>query len=393
MAFRLAAKRSGVLLLLVLACLRVSAAQSSTKQVVQAADKFLATLSSEQRQKVEYAYNDLQQRARWSNFPTGFVPRGGINLKQMSPVQRDAALDLLKTVLSPMGYEKVNQIRMADDDFKANGSKRGPRGGGPPGGNGGFAKGTGGPPPAGPGGPPPPNGQGGPVAGPGDRPPLGGGEMFGSDLYYISFLGLPSTTKPWMLQFGGHHLALNITIAGSRGVMTPMLTGAQPANFKVNGQTIRPLGRESDKALALLQSLDRNLRQQAILNYRVADLVLGPGQDDVKIAPEGLKVSAMSDKQKTMLLDVIAEWAAIMNESAASARMAQLKADLNETWFAWSGPTTFESGTNITAYYRIQGPHAVIEYAPQELGGDPAMHVHTMYRDPTNDYGRQFSNQ
>jgi hypothetical protein len=389
MAFRLAAKRSGVLLLLVLACLRVSAAQSSTEQVVEAADKFLATLSSEQRQKVEYAYNDLQQRARWSNFPTGFVPRGGINLKQMSPVQRDAALDLLKTVLSPMGYEKVNQIRMADDDFKANGSKRGPRGGGLPGGNGGFAKGSGGPPPAGPGGPPPPNGQGGPVAGPGDRPPLGGGEMFGSDLYYISFLGLPSTTKPWMLQFGCHHLALNITIAGSRGVMTPMLTGAQPANFKVNGQTIRPLGRESDKALALLQSLDRNLRQQAILNYRVADLVLGPGQDDVKIAPEGLKVSAMSDKQKTMLLDVIAEWAAIMNESAASARMAQLKADLNETWFAWSGPTTFEPGTNIRAYYRIQGPHLVIEYAPQS--DEPANHVHTIYRDPTNDYGIKYT--
>ena len=42
-------------------------------------------------------------------------------------------------------------------------------------------------------------------------------------------------------------------------------------------------------------------------------------------------------------------------------------------------------GSNVTAYYRIQGPHLVIEYAPQ--GGDPAMHIHTMYRDPTNDYG------
>jgi Protein of unknown function (DUF3500) len=47
--------------------------------------------------------------------------------------------------------------------------------------------------------------------------------------------------------------------------------------------------------------------------------------------------------------------------------------------------------SNITAYYRIQGPHLVIEYSPQELGGDPAMHVHTMYRDPTNDYGRRFT--
>ena len=89
-----------------------------------------------------------------------------------------------------------------------------------------------------------------------------------------------------------------------------------------------------------------------------------------------------------MLLDVISEWAGIIHESAATARMAQLKADINETWFAWSGPTTVTPGQNITAYYRIQGPHLVIEYAPQTLGGDPGLHVHTMYRDPTNDYGK-----
>jgi hypothetical protein len=64
---------------------------------------------------------------------------------------------------------------------------------------------------------------------------------------------------------------------------------------------------------------------------------------------------------------------------------------MNETWFAWSGPTNGTSGSNITAYYRIQGPNLVIEYAPQRLGGDPAMHVHTMYRDPPNDDGRKFT--
>ena len=90
-----------------------------------------------------------------------------------------------------------------------------------------------------------------------------------------------------------------------------------------------------------------------------------------------------------MLLDVISEWAGIVHESAAAARMAELKAGLDETWFAWSGPTTATPGHNITAYYRIQGPNLVIEYAPQPLGGDPALHVHTMYRDPSNDYGRK----
>lgn len=192
-----------------------------------------------------------------------------------------------------------------------------------------------------------------------------------------------------MLQFGGHHLALNITIVGERGILTPTLTGAQPALYTLNGKTVRPLGQESDKALALLNALDETQRKQAILSFRVADLVLGPGQDGKTIQPEGLKASSMNEKQRAMLLDVIAEWAGIVHESAAAARMAELKADVNETWFSWSGPATATQGSNIAAYYRIQGPRLVIEYAPQQMGGDPANHVHTMYRDPTNDYGRK----
>jgi len=345
---------------------------TSTANIVRAANAFLATLSAEQRKKVLYAFDDAAQRAKWSNLPTGFVPRGGISLKQMSAPQRDATMKLLATVLSPMGVEKVNEIREADDDFKANGSRRGPRGQGGPGGPGG-----GGPPP----GPPPGGGPGGPRG----RPPFSSDDMFGSDLYYISFLGMPSITQPWMLQFGGHHLALNITIAGSKGVLTPTLTGAQPATFKLNGKTIRPVGRESDKALALLRSLDESQRKQALLSYRVADLVLGPGQDGKTIVPDGLKVSTMNPRQQAMLLDLIAEWAGILNEPSAAARMAEMNAELNEMWFAWSGPTSGEPGRNITAYYRIQGPHLVIEYAPQS--DEPDNHVHTMYRDPTNDYG------
>jgi hypothetical protein len=348
-----------------------------TAQIVNAANSFLSSLDADQRQHVLYAFNDEEQRARWSNLPTGAVPRGGTSFKQMTTPQRDAAMKLLAVVLSPMGLEKVNEIRQADDDFKETGSKQGPGGRG--------GRGPGGPPPGAQNGPPPqfggPKGPGGPRG----RGPNGGGDMFGSDLYYISFLGTPSTANPWMLQFGGHHLALNITIAGSKGVLTPTLTGAQPATFKLDGKTIRPIGRESDKALALLQSLDDKQRKQAILSYTVADLVLGPGQDGKKIAPEGLKASAMNEKQQATLLDLIAEWAGIMNDSSAAPRIAEIKADLSETWFAWSGATAGEAGTNITAYYRIQGPHLIIEYAPQR--DEPTNHVHTMYRDPTNDYG------
>jgi hypothetical protein len=283
-------------------------------------------------------------------------------------------MDLVSAALSPRGFEKVQQIMEGDEVLKLNDNNQ------PGPGNSGNR------PPAGPppGAPHDRNGE--------NRPPFGGppngGTIFGKDLYYISILGKPSEKDPWLLQFGGHHLALNITIAGERGVLTPTLTGAQPALFTSNGKTVRPLGRESDKALALLNALDENQKKQAILSYKLADLVLGPGQDGKTIQPEGLKASAMNEKQRAMLLDVISEWAGIIHESAASARMAELKADINDTWLAWSGPTTADSGKNITAYYRIQGPHLVIEYAPQTLGGDPSLHVHTMYRDPTNDYGR-----
>lgn len=314
--------------------------QAATAKIVKAANAFLETLTPEQRKSVQFAYNDEQQRARWSNFPTGFVRRAGINMGQMNEKQRTAALALLTATLSKRGYEKVQQIVEADETLKQN-----------------------------------------------ER----GNNMFGKDLYYFSFLGTPSEKEPWMLQFGGHHLALNITIAGDKGILTPTLTGAQPALYTLNGKTVRPLGQESDKALALLNSLDEPQRKQAILNYRVGDLVLGPGQDGKTILPEGLKASGMNEKQRAMLLDVIAEWSGIIHEGAATARLAEIKAGLDQTWFAWSGPTTATPGSNITAYYRIQGPKLVIEYSPQRLGGDLALHVHTMYRDPTNDYGRGLS--
>ncbi|HVY93966.1 MAG TPA: DUF3500 domain-containing protein [Bryobacteraceae bacterium] len=342
-------------------------AQTATARIVGAANTFLSTLDEKQRANVLFSFDDQEQRKRWSNFPVTMVPRAGIGLKDMTEPQRKAAMALVASALSPRGYEKVLQIMEGDEVNKNNAAAGGGRGGG---------RGPGGPPPGGRG-----RGPGGP----------GGGVMFGKDLYFVSILGTPSEKTPWILQFGGHHLALNITIAGEHGVLTPTLTGAQPAIYTQDGKTVRPLAGESDKAIALLNALDENQRKQAILGFQMRDLVLGPGQDGKTIQPEGLKASAMNDKQRAMLLDLVSEWAGIVHESAAAERMSELKAEVNEMWFAWSGPTTVAPGSNITAYYRVQSPHLVIEYAPQELGGDPALHVHTMYRDPTNDYGKKYT--
>jgi hypothetical protein len=129
--------------------------------------------------------------------------------------------------------------------------------------------------------------------------------------------------------------------------------------------------------------LDNSQRSQAILGYRVSDLVLGPGQDGRTIQPEGIRASALTAAQQTMLLDLVQEWAGIMNDAFAEPRMAEIRTNLPQTYFAWNGPTTNGSA----AYFRIQGPTLVIEYAPQ----GSVDHIHTIYRDPTNDYGAKFA--
>ena len=166
--------------------------------------------------------------------------------------------------------------------------------------------------------------------------------------------------------------------------MTPSLPATQPATFTIEGREIRPLGRENDKAFALINALNDDQRKQAILGSRVVDLVLGPGQDGRTIQPEGIRAPALTAAQQTMLVELVREWAGIMTDAFGEPRMAEIRTSLPQTYFAWSGPTTNGSA----AYFRIQGPTLVIEYAPQQGSVD---HIHTIYRDPTNDYGAKFA--
>ena len=336
-----AALRAAFLFSLIVLTATGAAAQTVSARMTSAANAFLATLDAGQRKSATFAFDDEQQRKRWSNLPVKMVPRAGLSLGALNATQRNAAMALVSAALSTKGMQKVQEIMEGDEILKTGAASRGN-----------------------------PN-------------------LFGKDFYYISILGTPSEKFPWILQFGGHHLALNITVAGDRGTLTPSLTAAQPGLYTLNGKSVRPLAGESDKAAALFNSLDAPQRGQAILGSRVADLVLGPGEDGRTIQPEGLKSSAMTERQRALLLDVIAEWVGIVHDDAAAARMAEIRAGLAETWFAWSGPTTAMPGANIVSYYRIQGPNLVIEYAPQ--GSDPTMHIHAMYRDPTNDYGRKYT--
>jgi len=312
-----------------------------TAKVVESANAFLATLSASEQTKCTFGFTS-SQRTGWSNLPSGIFQRNGLRFGDMTARQRDAALRLVASALSREGYQKVTDIMNGDEVLKN-------RGGGRTGGR-----------------------QGAP--GP------GGGVRFGLDEYYIALLGTPSASTPWMIQFGGHHLAINVTVVGANSVMTPSLPAAQPAKYTLNGQTIRPLGRENDKGFALIGALNAAQLKHAVLNYQVKDLVLGPGNDGKVIQPEGILASELDASQQAMLLDVAHEWVGILNDEAAAAKMAEIKSNLPKTYFAWSGATK----NGGLAYYRIQGPTVIIEYAPQQGDLD---HIHTIYRDPTNDYG------
>lgn len=311
-----------------------------TARIVAAAQAFLATLDDAGRAAVQFPA-DSPQRANWSNLPTGIFVRSGLRMGDLNEPQHDALMALLAGAFSPDGYRKVMDIVQGDQTLSTEGGGRGGRGRG---------------------------GRGGP--------------SFGEAEYYVAFVGAPSETGRWTLQFGGHHLAINLTLAGSRATLAPSHTGAQPTNFTFEGRTIRPLGDEVDLAFALIGSLDASQQGEAILGSRVADLVLGPGQDGRTIQPEGLRASDLSASQRETLVELIGEWAGIANDAYAGPRMEEIRSNLDATWFAWSGPTSPGSA----AYFRVQGPTLVIEYAPQ--GGTD--HIHTIYRNPTNDYGSAY---
>jgi hypothetical protein len=301
---------------------------------VAAANAFLDSLDAKQREKALYEFAS-PKKSNWSNLPVSMVQRNGVRLGDLTKEQRARAMGVVAAVLSKGGYQKV--VDIMDGDQKLAEGGRGGRGG-------------------------------------------GNGPMFGADLYYLAIFGKPSETQPWMVQFGGHHLGVNVTVIGKHFVLTPTHTGAQPTLFKRDGNDVRPLGLEADSAFKLVNALDEKQRAQAIIGERAQqELLLGPGRDGKTIEPKGVKGSALTVPQQALLLDVIGAWENIVEPGAAAARMAGIKDKIGETYFAWSGPT--ENGSAV--YFRVQGPTVIIEYAPQ--GG--TNHIHTVIRNPEDDYG------
>lgn len=335
--------RHTVLLALCLGSSAASASPATTPKIVAAANAFLATLEDGEKAAVMFAHTDTAQKQRWSNLPGGIFQRAGLRWADLDAAERAAWLEVMKITLSDEGYRRVVDEWRADDALAAGGS-----GGG--------------------------------------RAP-----QFGMGFYYIALIGTPSLTEPWQWQWGGHHVTINASIAGPNLSLSPSFIGVQPATYTdADGKTVRPLGDIEHDAFALVNWLEPEQQRAAMLRSAPPDVVLGPGQDGKKIAPEGLSAARMSADQRAALMRLIGHYTGLANDEDGAARKAEVQSKLGETYFAWYGPTN--AGSAI--YFRVTGPSIVIEYAAQGQGpGGPGggarapSHIHGIYRDPTNDYG------
>jgi hypothetical protein len=86
-----------------------------------------------------------------------------------------------------------------------------------------------------------------------------------------------------------------------------------------------------------------------------------------------------------LLTDLIEQYLGVMPADVAAARRTKLEAaGPQKIHFAWAGAT--EPG--IGHYYRVQGPTFLIEFVntQPDPAGNPANHVHCVWRDPTGDF-------
>jgi hypothetical protein len=77
------------------------------RQMTDAASEWLASLTTEQREIALLAYDD-ESRVKWHFIPLEY--RKGLQIRDMTPEQRELATALLRSSLSAMGYHKAERI-------------------------------------------------------------------------------------------------------------------------------------------------------------------------------------------------------------------------------------------------------------------------------------------
>jgi len=317
----------------------------STAPVVDAASAFLSALTPEQREATTFAVDDIEWR-RWNNVSR--FNRNGVSFEEMTPAQREAAFDLFRAGLSARGFEQTRNI------MRLNGHLAELR---------------------------------------------DNWDQYGEFLYHITVMGEPSSTEPWGWQLDGHHLIINYFVLGDQVVMTPTFMGSEPVvaeSGRFAGTAV--LQEEQDMGLALMESLDREERAEALLaeskdgNNALAQAF----RDNLVLDYAGIRADRLDAVQRTLLLELIGVYVGNMADGHARVKMEEVREHLDATWFAWIG----DVGDDAVFYYRIHSPVILIEFdhqLPVALPGERVpnrRHIHSVVRTPNgNDYGKDLLRQ
>ena len=335
-------------------CTKPSAGNGQVAVVMAAIQDLEKTLSAEQRKSLERPFV-RDSAIRWSNLPVGITPRMGLRLGDLDEKQNHAARGVAAAALSACGLELLDEIRIADDVLKAV-----------------------------------------------DERKIG----WDAGNYFISVLGTPSESKPWMLQIGGHHIAYNFTFNGARDGATPMFFGSEPIRFSHQGTEHEPLAAQSTAMAALAGALAAHT--QAKLSGTFTDVVKGvqmvtvPGQrpsggTDIGFPQtyptgsedRGILYSELSAPEQAKVRTALESYASLPGEAITRTLVAAYEAReaLAQTYVGFSGaPDLGAKG----AYVRIDGPRIWMEFVVQPAVANPAEnHYHALWRDKESDYGGQ----
>lgn len=307
-------------------------AEHSPSAMAAAANAFLDSLDGKLRERAQSKLATPVRR-EWTNLPAR-PDADGVRMGQLNESQVKLVCDLMANLLSEQGYKKMTDIMLADDQLLQGGRPR---------------------------------------------------QGFGTEDFSIVIFGQPSDTKPWGFQIDGHHVGANFSIEGDSMTMSPSFIGTQPQAFTIAGKKYRPFANETDLAHKLVMSLNDEQIKKAVLGPSRARILAGPGKDKFVPEAKGVSCATFDEEQKKTLLGLIEQWVGDLPPHHAAKRMKQIESEIEQTKFSWNGGREPKSDMS----YTIQAPSLIIEYACQDLGGDPLNHLHSIYRDPTNEYGKQ----
>jgi hypothetical protein len=121
----------------------------------------------------------------------------------------------------------------------------------------------------------------------------------------------------------------------------------------------------------------------------------GAFQDNRVIPFEGVRVAEMPAEAQRAARQIAESFVRLLPEGPRAARMREIEARLDETWFSWIGG----SAPGDVFYYRLQSPVLIAELDHHcgvflDYDVPQPFHIHTVLRTPHgNDYGRAWVRQ